>query len=281
MLVFSHIPKTGGTSFLHSLSEYYQSRLLTDFSYFTPEKNSEWLKQFLLRYQPRTYKPNQASLTKQLISAITLRELPRKASHGYWLRKWLYVNATRRRLRADIEYMTSNFDIIFGHFYVEKYSILFPHAQTAAFYRDPINQLISYYHHHRRLPPKPPAPPGYKDNPAYSFHSGIKNPSFMDFVKNPNVSRLYARLPQYPPRLLNFVGITEDYQLSIDLFNKIFSAGLKQYSDNVNPVRQSYDLKDYCDAADIPRVHELLAKNFKAYDDARIRFELLCNTYLR
>ena len=78
---------------------------------------------------------------------------------------------------------------------------------------------------------------------------------------------------------LDFVGLTEDYARSLQLFEAIFGAELTEYRRNVNEIRPD----DYGIYLQDRGVHEivsrLMAENQRTYDLARRRFESLCREY--
>ncbi len=78
---------------------------------------------------------------------------------------------------------------------------------------------------------------------------------------------------------LDFVGLTEDYARSLQLFEAIFGCELIEYRRNVNQARPD-DYGTYLQDRGVHQtVSRLMAENQRTYDLARRRFETLCRDF--
>ena len=78
---------------------------------------------------------------------------------------------------------------------------------------------------------------------------------------------------------LDFVGLTEDYARSLQLFEAIFGCELTEYRRNVNQARPD-DYGTYLQDRGVHQtVSRLMAENQRTYDLARRRFETLCREF--
>lgn len=78
---------------------------------------------------------------------------------------------------------------------------------------------------------------------------------------------------------LDFVGLTEDYARSLQLFEAIFGCELTEYRRNVNQARPD-DYGTYLQDRGVHQtVSRLMAENQRTYDLARMRFETLCRDF--
>jgi len=123
------------------------------------------------------------------------------------------------------------YEVIHGHFKPSKYLRFFPAAQVVVFFRNPFQQSISNYEYLRRNPQIP--------HPAVRvFHeSGM---SFEEYLAWPDVRNPQSNfLGDFPVESLSLAGITEQFDRSVLLFNKLFHAALGgQYRENPHPGRQ-------------------------------------------
>ncbi len=172
--------------------------------------------------------------------------------------------------------ISSTVRCIHGHFLATKYDDWFPGNSKITWLRDPLQRAISHYEYWKRNPaPK---------NPVYVdlMDKGFK---FQDFVNEPRLQNVQTRyLDGTDLKLYLFVGLTEEYQKSLDLFKRILAIDpdLNVASLNVNPERESsakYDLQQM-DGALVEKFEELNMEDFMLYQKAREVFEQLCNKYL-
>ena len=156
---------------------------------------------------------------------------------------------------------------VHGHFVATKYWRRYPDARYIAWFREPVERLASHYHYWKRKPDR-------------------KNPTCQKLIEEDLSLEAFAALPEMrdvqarflgevPPERLAFVGITERYEESIDLFRRAFYPALPATTGrvNVNPERDGdrYDL----DPAVRAEIERLNAADMKLYPAALERFERL------
>ena len=100
-----------------------------------------------------------------------------------------------------------------GHVKALPEATVFPLLQTTTFIRDPFEQAVSHYNHCVRWH-------GYPE-------------SFEAFAKTRGNQHVYP-LRGVPIHLMGFVGITESYDASLGLFNRLFGTNLTPLTTNVN-----------------------------------------------
>jgi hypothetical protein len=156
---------------------------------------------------------------------------------------------------------------VHGHFIATKYWRRYPDARYMAWLREPVERLASHYHYWKRKPDR--------KNPTCQklIDEGL---SLEAFAALPEMRDVQARfLGEVPPQRLAFVGITERYDESIDLFRRAFFPGLPATTErtNANPERagDGYDLDPAARAA----IEKLNAADVALYAAALARFEEL------
>lgn len=102
-----------------------------------------------------------------------------------------------------------------GHINAFPAANVFKIQNIITFVRNPSEQVISHYNHYSRW---------------YEYTKSIK-----EFVQTPGFKNLQSRhLKGLPIQLVGFIGVTEQYSKSVDLFNKYSGWNLKIREDNVN-----------------------------------------------
>jgi hypothetical protein len=102
-----------------------------------------------------------------------------------------------------------------GHLTAQPTANVFPIKNIVTFMRRPMAQVLSHYHHYVRW---------------YNYENTIEN-----FVKNPGFKNLQARyLKGLPLQLVGFIGLTEEYAESINLYNSFTGFNLEVREDNIN-----------------------------------------------
>ena len=100
-----------------------------------------------------------------------------------------------------------------GHVRVQKYNPVFPSLSTATFLRHPVEQVLSHYEHYIR-------------------HLDYQS-SFDDFVREERFTNIqYRLLGGIPLEFYGFIGITDRYNDSIDLFNYFYKSNFEKLSLN-------------------------------------------------
>jgi hypothetical protein len=173
----------------------------------------------------------------------------------------------RARLATARPHLQPDTRAVHGHFIATKYWRRYPDARYMAWFREPVERLASHYHYWKRKPDR--------QNPTCQklIEGDLSLPAFAGLPEMRDVQTRF--LGDVPPSKLAFVGVTERYDDSIDLFRRAFYPGLLAATErvNANPEREgeSYDL----DPAVRLEVERLNAADMALYDAVVARFEAL------
>jgi hypothetical protein len=158
--------------------------------------------------------------------------------------------------------------VVHGHFIATKYWRRYPDARYVAWFREPVERLASHYFYWQRNP-------------------DMKNPTCRRLIEDELSIEAFAALPemrdvqsrflgQVPVSKLAFVGLTERYDESIELFRRSFYPDLQIVTEqqNVNPDRSGDDYQ--LDASTREAIAALNVADMRLYAEAQTRFaELL------
>jgi len=182
----------------------------------------------------------------------------------------LAPSTPRQRLRLALSRPALKPDtrVVHGHFVATKYWRRYPGARYVAWFREPVERLASHYFYWRRKP-------------------DMKNPTCRRLIEEDLSVQAFAALDemrdvqsrflgQVPVSKLAFVGLTERYDESIELFRRSFHPDLQVavHRQNANPDRMGarYDL----DAPTREAIAALNVADIHLYAEAQARFaELL------
>lgn len=156
---------------------------------------------------------------------------------------------------------------VHGHFIATKYWRRYPQARYVAWFRQPVERLASHYHYWKRNPDR--------KNPTCRKLLE-EDLSLEAFAALPEMRDVQARfLGEVPPERLAFVGITERYDESIELFRRDFYPALPATAErvNANPERSGdrYDV----DPTTRRAIEALNRADMAVYQAAVRRFEAL------
>jgi hypothetical protein len=132
-------------------------------------------------------------------------------------------------LRARLDAVRRDYDIVYGQFIADKYVGLFESAAFTAFVRDPYQQAVSHYQFLLRHPE-------LKHPWVRKFHE--LRPSLPEVIAaTPNFQSIF--LGSLELKELAMVGLTEQYDRSVALFESVFGLKLPPEAErgNVNPGR--------------------------------------------
>lgn len=135
-------------------------------------------------------------------------------------------------MRARRDELAQKYDVIHGHFIADKYAGLFPVEEYSAFFRDPYQQAIAHYHFLERNP--------QREHPeAKIFHA-----SKMDIMQYLEWDAFRDHQTQFLGKLsiddLAFVGLSDEYPRSLEMFAAIFGHDLgPEIFENVNNERSA------------------------------------------
>ncbi len=158
----------------------------------------------------------------------------------------------------------AGYDCVFGHYCFDRYAGYGSADGTrrAAFFREPMDLLCSRYFYLQRKHPE-----DYQESIETFVARRVNRSFFRIFLGRTRVDRL------------DFVGLTEDYARSLQLFEAIFGCELTEYRRNVNQARPD-DYGTYLQDRGVHQtVSRLMAENQTIYDLTRRRFESLCREY--
>jgi len=130
----------------------------------------------------------------------------------------------------------SNFDVIHGHFYRDKYDFLDPGKRYITFLRDPVSRTLSnYFYLKRNLE---------RENPDALIVNKLGF-SLREYIQHPDCRNLQSQyLKTNTLAEFEFVGITEEYNSSIDKLNATLGIDLTTSdAENVNDkAAEDYDV---------------------------------------
>jgi len=145
-----------------------------------------------------------------------------------------------------------------GHFPVGKYAALYDTLNVVSFVRDPVEQVLSHYNH-------------YKNHHAYE--KGLKA-----FIKEPRFKNIQIKfLRQKNLALYGFLGVTEQYNTSIDLFNSVYDTDLPKIHINKTK-KDSLEIEEL-DQKTLNLIQRMNTKDIVLYDAVRLQFEVRKNLY--
>jgi hypothetical protein len=201
-LIFVHVPKTGGTSFAHALSQTYGTRFVRT------DGDDPWTP------------------------------------------------------------LDANVDCIAGHFAIGRFKSRFPNARYSAWFRDPVERVVSAYEHWSR--------DAFPDQPLWREFKASKM-SLVEYAGWAPVRNLQHRLMlHFPVEHLFYVGITEQFDRSMKLFAEMEGIPVPAQAELlVNPskaVGTRYSIGELERRA----ILSLNALDGRIYERARLRFEALC-----
>jgi hypothetical protein len=118
--------------------------------------------------------------------------------------------------------------LIAGHFFATRYLDFFDMGMFVTFVRDPLQRVVSEYHHHR----------------TYGRYAGSLRDYYCSHHHADNLQS--RRLSGLQPDRMGFIGVTEQYNESIRVFNQKYSMRIPVKTLNVNEDRKrsEYELSE-------------------------------------
>lgn len=180
----------------------------------------------------------------------------------------LYFNLWRFKRWIIPAELPTNAKIIYGHFCFD--DVLAPSSikiTRGAFFRNPVEWVGSYFFYiYAKYPNEIP------NNPIKLIRMLDLENGFQKYLGSVNIVSL------------DFVGLTEDYEASLDLYKKIFFKNIPVSHDNKtdssyknNVVQKNYH--EYFESIGIlDDINELMQKNMLIYNSAVERHEYLKHT---
>ena len=140
-----------------------------------------------------------------------------------------------------------------GHFSANKYAPLYDVLNIVTFLREPVRQVLSHYNHFRN---------------NYGYDKGL-----LEFAKEERFRNVQSRnLQTIDVRLYGFVGLTEEYNKSIDLFNTLFDTALPHMHMNEKS-SNSLSIKDMTEE-DVEMIKKLNTQDIELYDTVKRQFKI-------
>ena len=140
-----------------------------------------------------------------------------------------------------------------GHFSANKYAPLYDVLNIVTFVREPVRQVLSHYNHFRN---------------NYGYDKGL-----LEFAKEERFRNVQSRnLQTIDVRLYGFVGLTEEYNKSIDLFNTLFDTALPHMHMNEKS-SNSLSIKDMT-KEDVEMIKRLNTQDIELYDTVKRQFKI-------
>ncbi len=170
---------------------------------------------------------------------------------------------------AAVPRLLRDYDAVHGHFVASKYLPLGGHAKFAVFLRDPSARTLSQFRHWRRT--------AEAANPvAALIRDGTISAG--DLAERPEQRRIYADfLGSVSLDRFAFVGIAEQYEASVALFEAVFGIALPVLHENAD---DGGGAEAELAPLELARVKAAQAENMLIYDLGRRRFEALCAAHL-
>lgn len=172
-----------------------------------------------------------------------------------------YLDLFIRKLRG-VE-IKKGCEVIYGHYCLDEFAHLSdPTIKRGAFFRDPVEWVGSFL-----------------------FYNKMKHPDLLQEkhlldIKACNLKYGFASfLGSVPVTDLDFVGITEDYNNSLKLFQKIFGKEIPAFEKNVTRQSPGSYRGFFAEQGILAEVEELMSDNMVIYKRAVERYLSLCATH--
>jgi hypothetical protein len=173
----------------------------------------------------------------------------------------------RLRLAAASPHLEPGTRAVHGHFIATKYFRRYPQARYMAWLREPVERLASHYHYWKRKPDR--------QNPTCRRLLD-QDLSLAAFAALPEMRDVQARfLGAVPVRRLDFVGLTERYEASLELFRRAFYPGLASDTERYNANPERGDDRYVLDDATRAAIASLNERDIRLYGEAERRFNEL------
>ena len=154
-------------------------------------------------------------------------------------------------------------DVVYGHFCLNDFKSVLktPHNFCAAFFRDPIELIGSYifYSHQKQ---------------AGNEEVYIEDIDFIKYVEDHKLQHFYRSfLGDFQPQDLDFIGITEHYADSLNLFNEKFGANLTiNFANKTENAPEKY-ASFFKQQGLLDDMEDLMSMNTEIYNQALKIFE--------
>ncbi|MEA3491829.1 MAG: sulfotransferase family 2 domain-containing protein [Campylobacterota bacterium] len=138
------------------------------------------------------YSPDSVETSSEILDSIYIKKDPYE----------LYRELTKKPL-----------SFLSGHFPEKKYMMFYEATNIISFVRDPVKQVVSHYNHHIK----------YLDYKK----------EFYDFINDARFQNIQSRLlSRRNIGMYGFLGVTDQYDKSIEIFNAVYQANLLSIYEN-------------------------------------------------
>ena len=162
----------------------------------------------------------------------------------------VYENQDYYKLYEYIRKLDNSF--FSGHFHANKYNSLYDTLNVVSFVRNPVEQVLSHYNHHK------------------NFNGYDKD--FSSFIKEQRFRNIQSKaLGDKPIDFYGFLGLTEEYKMSIEMFNALYDTKLKYKHINVKR-KNSLNIEEIDDDI-LKLVVRLNEKDVELYGAVKKQFE--------
>lgn len=156
-------------------------------------------------------------------------------------------NDVARLRKTGVEYK-----FLTGHFTLAKYREIFPESPVVTFFRNPVDRVVSEYVH-------------------FSSHYGFEG-DLREFYTRPHCqNRQYKSMSHASHTEIDFFGITEEYEASLDMFNRRYGTNFPMVKLNVGRYKGQVD--SVATEAELAEIEELNQKDVELYHAALSAFE--------
>ena len=179
--------------------------------------------------------------------------------------RWRRLRARLAFSKTGVERFVANYDAVHGHFMAPKYSPLGDRGALCAFFRDPADRAMSQISWWRRNP-----------DPENAMWRKLdaKKMTAAQLAAMPRQRRIYALFTgNIPLERFAFIGITEEYETSLRLFNRMFGVNVMHRKVNVGD-------RTEVDKREREAIVSAQRENYLIYERARRIFDVLCHRYL-
>lgn len=143
---------------------------------------------------------------------------------------------------------SKRYSLITGHYPVARYAEIFSGSPIVTFIREPVTRMLSEYYH-------------------LKGRQGLSDTLQEFYRKEEYCNRQTKLLGGKTIHELDFVGITDQYELSLSLFNKKFDAGLEFL--NMNKGTYKEDALATVPQADLDEITRLNQSDIALYETAK------------
>lgn len=163
-----------------------------------------------------------------------------------------YIYDQGQTLLLKSQFITENKTWLIGHIALHKYNDFVSVRNVISFVRNPVEQVISHYNH-------------------FVTHHGFMG-TLDEFLQRNSILNFQSKsLNHLPISLVGFVGITEQYNESLDIINAYYGLEIESLKINVN--NKQVHTQDKLLPSSINKIIELNKKDEKLYLQAQSLFK--------